>query len=54
MTVLNGIDVSNWQGNFDWEPWRGKIQFAGVRITEGCYSADQYAARRQLCERLAA
>lgn len=44
MTTLQGIDVSNWQGNFDWSPWKGKIQFAGVRITEGCYSADQYAA----------
>lgn len=43
--TLNGIDVSNLQGVFNWEAYRGKIAFAGVKITEGCWFADQYAAR---------
>lgn len=33
---LNGIDVSNWQGpSFPWQDYKGKIQFAGVKISEG-------------------
>lgn len=46
MTVLNGIDVSNWQGDsFPWESYRGKIQFAGIRVSEGLRLADEDAAR---------
>ena len=43
--TLAGIDISSYQGNFDWEAWEGKIQFAGVKITEGCYFADPFAAQ---------
>jgi GH25 family lysozyme M1 (1,4-beta-N-acetylmuramidase) len=43
--VLNGIDVSDYQGNFPWQDWRGKIAFAGIRITEGLTEADPCAAR---------
>lgn len=46
MTTLNGIDVSNVNGKIgwsDWAQWRGKIQFVGVKITEGCWFADQLA-----------
>ena len=45
MTVLQGFDVSNVNGPIHWEAWRGKIQFAGVKITEGCWFADQFAAQ---------
>jgi lysozyme len=34
MTIA-GIDVSNFQGAFDWAPWRGKIGFAFAKATEG-------------------
>ena len=43
--TLNGIDVSNVNGPIDWNAYRGKIQFAGVKITEGCWFADQLAAQ---------
>lgn len=45
MTTLQGIDVSNVNGPVNWEAWEGKIQFAGVKITEGCWFADQLAAQ---------
>lgn len=45
MTTLQGIDVSNVNGPVNWEAWRGKIQFAGVKISEGCWFADQLAAQ---------
>jgi hypothetical protein len=35
MTTIAGIDVSNFQGAFDWGPWRGKIGFAFAKATEG-------------------
>lgn len=39
--TLNGIDVSSWQGPaFDWAAWRGKISFAGVKVSEGLAVAD--------------
>jgi GH25 family lysozyme M1 (1,4-beta-N-acetylmuramidase) len=45
-TALAGIDVSAYQGSsFPWESYRGKIQFAGVKISEGLKGADPYAAR---------
>lgn len=34
MTIA-GIDVSNFQGAFNWAPWRGKIGFAFAKATEG-------------------
>lgn len=44
--MLNGIDVSNYQGAaFDWPSWRGKIGFAGVKVSEGLDFADLDAAR---------
>lgn len=44
---LAGIDVSAiGQGaNFDWEPYRGKIQFAGIKISEDVNFADIDAHR---------
>jgi GH25 family lysozyme M1 (1,4-beta-N-acetylmuramidase) len=44
---LNGIDVSAaGQGpNFNWPAYRGKIAFAGVKISEGLNYADPDAAR---------
>ena len=35
LTVVQGIDVSNWQGALDWPAWRGKIGFAMAKATEG-------------------
>lgn len=35
MTTLAGIDVSNFQGAFDWAAWKGKIGFAFAKATEG-------------------
>lgn len=43
--TLAGIDVSNYQGAFDWPSWRGKVQFAGIKISEGAGYADPFAAR---------
>jgi len=39
MTV-QGIDVSKWQGRFDWEAWRGRISFAMAKATEGDAESD--------------
>lgn len=41
--TLNGIDVSNVNGTVDWEAWRGKISFAGVKVSEGLGFTDLYA-----------
>jgi lysozyme len=35
MTALAGIDVSNYQGVFDWAAYKGKIGFAYAKATEG-------------------
>ena len=45
--TLSGIDVSAaGQGpGFDWEAWRGKIQFAAVKVTEGVHYDDPCARR---------
>lgn len=46
MTTLAGIDVSNNNGAaFDWAAWKGKISFAGVKITEGLDFTDPDGAR---------
>lgn len=44
--TLAGIDVSAiGQGLFDWAAWRGRIQFAGIKISEGVTFADPDADR---------
>lgn len=44
MTV-QGIDISQWQGAFPWNQWRGKLQFAMAKATEGDGWTDpQFAA----------
>jgi hypothetical protein len=45
MTTIAGIDVSNFQGAFDWGPWRGKIGFAFAKATEGTGFTDPDFAR---------
>ena len=45
MTVVQGIDVSQWQGAWDWEAWRGRIGFAMAKAVEGDAETDpQFAA----------
>jgi lysozyme len=39
MTV-QGIDVSKWQGNFDWQAWKGKIGFGLTKAVEGDSETD--------------
>jgi lysozyme len=34
-TVVQGLDVSKWQGSFPWKQWRGKIGFGMAKATEG-------------------
>lgn len=44
--MLSGIDVSAvGQGLFDWNAWRGRVQFAGIKISEGTRFADPDAER---------
>lgn len=38
--TLAGIDVSNNNGPVDWAQWRGKVSFAGIKISEGLTFAD--------------
>lgn len=38
--AISGIDVSNYQGSFNWEPYRGKISFGAVLATEGTSFTD--------------
>jgi lysozyme len=46
MIALAGIDVSAWQGDaFPWAGYRGKIAFAGIKISEGTTFADPDAKR---------
>ena len=36
LTVVQGIDISQWQGaSFPWPQWKGKIGFGLVKATEG-------------------
>ena len=44
MSMLNGIDVSNVNGPVDWAAYRGKIGFAGVKVSEGCWFSDPLAS----------
>jgi lysozyme len=34
-TVVQGIDVSQWQGAFPWGQWKGRIGFGLAKATEG-------------------
>jgi lysozyme len=34
-TVVQGLDVSKWQGDFNWKAWKGKIGFGMCKATEG-------------------
>lgn len=45
--TLSGIDVSAaGQGAaFNWQAWKGRVQFAGIKISEGTSYADPDAAR---------
>lgn len=38
--TLAGIDTSNVNGTVDWPSYKGKIQFAGVKVSEGLTFAD--------------
>jgi len=35
LTVVQGLDVSKWQGDFNWKAWKGKIGFGMAKATEG-------------------
>lgn len=43
MTFVEGIDVSSWQGAFDWPAWKGHIQFAACKATEGGFVDADFA-----------
>lgn len=38
--TLAGIDVSNVNGPVNWLAWKGKISFAGIKVSEGLNFAD--------------
>jgi Glycosyl hydrolases family 25 len=40
LTVVQGIDVSQWQGSFPWQQWQGRIGFAMAKATEGDAETD--------------
>lgn len=40
VTVVQGLDVSGWQGQYDWAPWKGKIGFGLAKATEGDAETD--------------
>jgi lysozyme len=40
VTAVQGIDVSKWQGAFDWAAWKGKIGFGMAKATEGLDETD--------------
>ena len=40
MTVIQGIDVSHWQGAFNWQAWTGKIGFGLAKAVEGDAGTD--------------
>ena len=42
--TLNGIDVSNVNGPFNFAPWKGKLDFAFAKVSEGTGFADGRAA----------
>jgi GH25 family lysozyme M1 (1,4-beta-N-acetylmuramidase) len=34
-TVVQGLDISDWQGAYDWEQWKGRIGFGAAKAAEG-------------------
>lgn len=38
--VVQGLDVSNWQGAFSWSAWKGKIGFGLAKAAEGASGTD--------------
>lgn len=40
MATVEGIDVSNWQGKFDWSAWKNRIGFGMAKATEGAGLVD--------------
>jgi GH25 family lysozyme M1 (1,4-beta-N-acetylmuramidase) len=40
LTVVQGIDASQWQGNLNWNAWKGKIGFGMAKATEGDSETD--------------
>jgi GH25 family lysozyme M1 (1,4-beta-N-acetylmuramidase) len=42
LTVVQGIDVSQWQGSFDWQQWFGKVGFAMAKAVDGDDGTDPY------------
>ena len=45
MTVVQGIDLSSWQGNLNWSAWKGKLGFAMAKAVEGDNFTDPDFAR---------
>ena len=45
MGILNGIDVSTWQGKIDWEKAKAEIDFVILRLGYGQKSLDGQAKR---------
>lgn len=39
-TIVQGLDVSNWQGEFAWSAWEGKIGFGLAKAVEGDSETD--------------
>ncbi len=35
LAVVQGLDVSQWQGTFSWQAWKGKIGFGLAKAAEG-------------------
>jgi lysozyme len=40
MTTVQGIDVSTWQGAFDWQTWQNQIGFGLAKAAEGDAETD--------------
>jgi GH25 family lysozyme M1 (1,4-beta-N-acetylmuramidase) len=45
MTFVQGLDVSQWQGNFNWPAWKGKIGFGLAKAAEGDEETDPQFGR---------
>jgi len=43
MSYLEGIDVSSYQGAFNWQPWKGHISFAAAKVIEGTAEDPDFA-----------
>jgi lysozyme len=38
--VVQGLDVSGWQGHYDWQAWKGRIGFGMAKAVEGDAETD--------------